>query len=1077
MTTRWYIIILTTLLPLCSVAQATTGSIGGKLSGEHGVAISGASVRIIHEPTGTNYFSVSGKTGNFSVPNLSPGTAYVVEVSFLNYETQTRKEIIVNLGEETTVDLFLKPQASVLQQVTVTSSYANKYRGMVINSDKMDLLPGRNLYEHLRAIPQAKLVDGNEGAISFAGQNNRYNSLYIDGALNNDVFGLSASGTNGGQAAVSILPADAIAQLQVVLTPYDASFGNFTGAAINATTRSGTNRAENTVYHFFSNRDLSGKTPTGDKKDALKLNAFFSRISGFRTQGAYVKNKIFYFVNIELQRELFSQPFLFDKYKGNTKDARLASILANTIRGNYHYDPGSFLDNPGSLNADRMVMRFDWNINSRNSLSFSTRYTYAQRMNVNASNENAIHFSNDGSALFSTTNSFSAELKGSTRHNASNKLLITYTHVKDDKEPLLKAFPRVRINDGEGAFVFGTDNSSTVNLLSQTNVTLSDQYKFTTGAHAPTIGFDIEYNKIFNAFIQNSFGSYTYYSLGDFLTNARPSAYQVNFPLTDNKNSDETSAAAKFSVVKAAVFLNDEMRFNRLVLYYGVRFDAHYFLTVPLRNDYVNETAIPQFEKYWDLENARSGGKITVPLSVSPRFGFVFRVPGHAITLRGGAGIFAGRLPLAWPGGVYNNNGQFIGGFAANTAQLNKIRFRQDPYHQWTPAGLGGIINKEPLNLLSEKFSMPKLWRVSLSLDKKWTKWSGTGEIMFSKNISEIKYTNLNLLPPVGNVAGADRRFIYSNTNNAKVPLETDGSNPFDYVILLGNNKNNTGYAYDLSAGINGLLERGWKLDLNYHFGQSYVNNEGTSSVNLTQWRTIETVNGRNFLTRSMSDFSAGHRVFAVVERTFQKKLSKTATTLSFIYTGQSGSPVSYVYEGSMTRDDGIFGAYDLIYVPSPAELDEMMFLPNTVNGVTYTPGQQKESFNRLIENDSYLKKRRGQYAERNGSRLPFTHVIDFRMRHDIRFRSGRKKYQLQLSIDLFNLTNFLNRDWGRRYLLPNDNIALLNFAGYSGPGSDEPQFRFDPNTVLKEKWMVSSSSTPAYSARWNGRLGIRLLF
>jgi hypothetical protein len=543
------------------------------------------------------------------------------------------------------------------------------------------------------------------------------------------------------------------------------------------------------------------------------------------------------------------------------------------------------------------------------------------------------------------------------------------------------------------------------------------------------------------------------------------------------KTPMKTNAAAKFSVLKAAVFLNDEMRYHRLVLYYGIRLDAHYFLTTPLQNDYVNETAIPQFEKYWDLENARSGGKITVPVSVSPRIGFVFRVPAHNITLRGGGGIFSGRLPLAWPGGVYNNNGQFIGGFSANTAQLNKIRFRKDPYHQWTPAELGGVVNKEPLNLLSEKFSMPKLWRISLTIDKKWKRWSATAEIMFSKNTCEIRYTNLNLLPPVGNVAGADKRFIYSNTNNAKIPLDANGSNPFDYVILLSNNKNKTGYAYDLSAGINGPLDRGWNLDFSYHFGQSYVNNEGTSSVNLTQWRTIETVNGRNFLTRSVSDFSAGHRVFAIFNRTFQKKPSKRATTLSFIYTGQSGSPVSYVYEGSMTRDDGIFGAYDLVYIPSSAELDEMVFLPNTVNGIIYTPAQQKESFNRLIENDSYLRKRRGHYAERNGSRLPFTHVIDFRVRQDIRIRSGRKKYQLQLSIDIFNLTNFLNRDWGRRYLQPNDNIALLNFAGYSGPGNNEPLFRFNPTTVLKEKWTVSPSTTPAYSARWNGRAGIRLLF
>jgi hypothetical protein len=1073
----WFLVYII-LFPVFAASQATTGSLAGKIKAENEIILNGAFIKIIHEPTGTSYFSTAGKTGNYAVHNLSPGNNYTIEVSFINYETQRKKDIVINLCEETTIDFVLKQQVAVLKEVSVAATYANKNSGTIINRDKMDLLPGRNMYEQLRSIPQAKLVEGNEGAVSFAGQNNRFNSLYVDGAVNNDVFGLSASGTNGGQAAVSILPADAIAQFQVAMTPYDASLGNFTGAAINATTRSGTNRKENAVYHFFSNRNLSGKTPTGDKKDAAKLNSFFSRIYGFRTQGAFIVNKLFYFVNIELQRELFSQPFLFDGYKGNTKDVRLATILSNAIKANYHYDPGSFLDNPESVNADRIVMRFDWNINRRNNLSFSSRYTYAQRMNTNASTENTIHFSNDGSALFSGTNSFSVELKTRIGKNAANKLLLTYTQVKDDREPLLKAFPRVRINDGEGAFVFGTDNSSTINLLTQSNWTVSDKYKFTLGKHAPTIGFDVEYNKILNAFIQNSFGNYTYYSLSDFLTNNRPSAYQINFSLTDGQHSDRTDAAAKFSVFKTAFFVNDEIRYQRLVVNYGIRMDAIFFPTIPMQNEYVNEIAIPQFEKYWDIENARSGGKIKVPVSVSPRVGFIFRVPEHAIALRGGAGIFSGRLPLAWPGGVYNNNGKFIGGFSANTAQLNRIRFRQDAYHQWLPEELGTVANKEPINLLAEKFSMPKLWRISLAMDKKWKGWNATAEIMYSKNISEIKYTNLNLSPPVVKLTGVDGRSVYSNINNAKIPLEADGSNPFDYAILLGNNKTNTGYAYDCSAGIIGSLGHDWKLDLNYHYGQSYVNNEGTSSVNLTQWRTMETVNGRNFITRSVSDFSAGHRIFAMFNRTFQNRPAKTAVTLSFIYTGQSGTPVSYVYEGSMTRDDGIFGAYDLIYVPTKGELDEMIFLSNTINGITYTAVQQKESLNRLIENDGYLKKRRGNYAERNGSRTPFTHVIDFRIRYDIRMVVSHKKYQVQFSFDLFNLTNFLNRDWGRRYFQPNDNIALLNFAGYTGsPDQFIPQYRFDPGTVLKEKWAVSSSPTPAYSARWNGKLGLRVVF
>ncbi len=1069
------------LLPFSfTTAQTTTGSISGTIKTNTGEALVGAGIKIIHEPTATTWFSQTGKGGYFIVYNLLPGGPYRIEASFINFDTEKKMDLTVGLGENLMADLILSPNNSLLQQVTVTTvrrsgSFAGN-AGTVISKDKIERLPaaGRDLYEYLRAVPQAKLIEGNEGAVSVAGQNNRYNAFYIDGSVNNDVFGLAASGTNGGQAAISPLSIDAIEQFQVEVSPYDASIGNFTGAAINAVTRSGSNKTQSSFYHFFSNRNFAGKTPTGDKEDAVKLDRFSSALYGFRWQGAVTQNKVFYFLNFELQRENYSQPFSFYQYKGNTKDVGIVNILSNTLQGTYQYEPGTFLDNIETVNADRIVARFDWNINKKNSLSISNRYTYAQRMNTNASNENTIHFSNDGYAFFSRTNSVSLELKSSISNRSANKLLLTYTDVKDDREPLSRAFPRVRINDGDGAFVFGTDNSSTINLLTQKNWVLFDKYTFTTGRHSLNIGVDIEYNQLNNAFIQNTFGNYTYYSLEDFLTNRRPTVYQSGFSTIDKINTDHTNAAARFSVLKISAFVNDEMCYNRLVLNYGLRIDHHRFPVSPVQDDYTNMIAIPAFEKYYELEGARSGGNITVPVAISPRFGFTYRLKKNSM-LHGGVGIFSGRLPFAWPGGVYNNNGIFIGGFMANTSQLNSIRFRPDPYHQWTAAELGATINKEPLNLITSKFSMPKLWRASLELDKKINnEWSATIEAMYSKNLTEIKYTNINLLPPFLQAVGPDNRKIYSAVNNAKIPLNADSSNPYDYVILLGNNKNKTGYAYDLTASVTGRLPAGWGLEINYHFGSSKVNNDGTSSVNVSQWKFMETVNGRNELERSVSDFSAGHRVFAVLNKTFHYKIIPATTSISFTYTGQSGSPISYVYgNNSMTRDDGSFGNYDLIYIPSEKDLAGMIFLPNMVNGINYSPQQQKEALENYIQQDHYLATHMGSYAERNGTRAPFTHIIDLRIKHN--FRVG--KCGVQLTCDIFNFTNFLNRNWGHRYYQPGDNISLIDFAGYTSSTDLTPLYKFNPRTTDVEKWNVSTSTTPAYSSRWTARLGIRLTF
>ncbi len=1079
--------LLVFLVPILATTQNTTGSMGGIIQNINRQKLAGATIKALHEPTGTMFFSQANRAGIFHIDNLTPGGPYTVAVSFINYSDEKKSGIYVNLGEQLQVDFSLTAQFSPLQNITVSSIRKNNGWGknntdIILEKDKLNLLPSasRSLHEYLTALPHATLIGSNEGAISFAGQNNRYNTFYIDGAVNNDVFGLAASGTNGGQAGISPLSIDAIEQLQVVISPYDASVGNFTGAGINAITRSGTNRTEGSLYYFFSNETLTGKAPATSKEKTTAGYELYRKISGMRLQGAITKNKIFYFINTELQREHYPQPFLFNEYKGNTKNSNTLFILANSVRSNYGYDVGSFLNNPETLNTDRIVTRIDWNINNRHKLSVSNRYTYGQRVNTNASNANTIHFSNDGFALFSTTWSSSLEWKSIIGKHTGNKLLVTYTDVTDDRAPAGKAFPRVRINDGEGAFIFGTDNSSTINLLTQKNWTLSDKIHFTLGRHAGSAGIDCEYNQVFNTFIQNSFGNYTYASLTDFLTHAAPSVYQLGFSLIDSINNDHTAAAARFAMLKTSLFVNDELRLSAsFILQFGLRMDQYTFLTKPITNEYVNDVAIPKFTEYWNVQPLLSGRQPHIPPSLSPRAGFLFKVPRYKLLVRGGIGIFSGRVPLAWPGGVYNNNGIFIGGYIANAAQLHRIRFRPDPYRQWQASEIGAVINKEPLNLMITSFRMPSLLRTSLVIEKNLgNNWSVSAEAMMSKNLSEINYTNSNLLPPLDHAKGPDNRSVYTLVNNAKIPLNADSSNPYDYAIILGNNSSHKGYAYNFSTTLAKRLSAAWNFELNYGFGHSVVLNEGTSSVNVSQWRSMETVNGRNYLTPSRSDFSTGHRIFAWINRKFTYAHKKMSTTLSISYRGQSGSPFSYVYNNnSVTRDDVRSGFYDLLYVPTKDDLGGMIFLPNTVNGITYTPQQQKEALETYISLDSYLQSRRGNYAERNGCRTPFTHVIDFKITQDIVLKFSHKFYRVQLTCDMFNVANFINPNWGKKYFLPNDNFSLIDFVGYLSETDLTPQYRFDPGLLLTTPWKTSNSKTPAYSAYWSCQFGLRLTF
>ncbi|HKZ66425.1 MAG TPA: hypothetical protein VJ111_08730, partial [Chitinophagaceae bacterium] len=339
-------------------------------------------------------------------------------------------------------------------------------------------------------------------------------------------------------------------------------------------------------------------------------------------------------------------------------------------------------------------------------------------------------------------------------------------------------------------------------------------------------------------------------------------------------------------------------------------------------------------------------------------------------------------------------------------------------------------------------------------------------------------------LPPTKKAVGVDNRNVYDlstlpgRTNfPVDIPLRSNGSSPYSGIYLLSNNDGEKGYSYNLTVSIDKAFANGWALNANYSYGSSVVINEGTSSQNSSQWQFMETVNGRNFITRSNSDFDPGHRINAYVSKKISYLNNKLATTISLVYNGQSGNTFSYIMNRGMVRDADNFETNDLIYVPTTAELASMVFLPNTVgsgsSSVTYTPDEQRAFFNDYIENDKYLKKTRGQYAERNGARLPFTNVLDLKLQQDFNVKIGAKTYQLQLSYDIFNFTNFINRDWGKLYFLTNDQLNIIDFTGYISATDLTPQFKFTPSSSKR----YNISDGVYNSSRWTSQLGIRLNF
>ncbi len=1082
-----YVIVMLLTVSLTAISQETNSSIGGTIKNAAKEDLVGATVVATHVPTGTVYRTISRTGGTFNISNMQPGGPYTIVFSFVGLNSETKNDVSLSLGEKANYNIVLADNASTLSEVVVASRRAVAAgRGGAetsIGRDKISGIPTvtRSLNDFLKYTPQAKIT--NDGGISIAGQNNRFNAFYIDGAINNDVFGLAASGTNGGQANINPISIDAIDQFQVVISPFDASIGGFTGGGINATTRSGTNDLSGSVWYYTRNEKLAGKTPGNVAKEArTRLAPFKNNLYGFRAGGPIIKNKLFFFVLGEIQKEDRPQPFDISTYRGNG-NLTTVNTLVNYLKTTYNYDPGSFLDNPEKVNANRITAKLDWNLNTANKLSVSYRYNDGERFNTTASNTTGINFFNNGYLFPTTSHTGTAELRTSFKRGASNRFLLTYTNVIDDRNPIGDPFPRVIITDGSGRYTFGTENFSGANYLAQKNVTFYDAYKFNAGKNLITIGTDNLYSKARNTFIRDNFGTYTYANLDAFLNNLAPTRYQRSFALLDNKDEKTTASAAEFQYLNLAFFANDEVRISdRFTLNFGLRFDKTEFLTDPRTDPFFNDTAIGKISQYYDLQGARSGQVTKVPWSVSPRVGFVYRMPEENLTLRGGLGIFTGRMPLVWPGGVYNNNGIAVGGIDPSAAQIAARPspfFRPDPFGQYTSTDFNISLanSRGQIDLMTKKFKLPQIFRTSMAVDKKFGEgWTFTVEGIFSKNLQEIYYQNVNIIPPALKSAGAGSRNVYSfGGTPTNIPMRSTGVNPYTGVYLLSNTKGKKGYSYNFSATIDKAFRKGWAFNANWVYGNSIVNNETTSSQNNSQWNTMETVNGRNFVTPTTSDFDLGHRFSAYLSKKFSYARKSMATTVSLVYNGQQGAPFSYIYNGSMIGDNGRAAFGDLIYIPTSAEVNVMTFDANTINGVTYSQADQRAMFEKYILGNDYLNKNRGKFSERNGDRLPFTSILDLQIQQDFNVKMGKKVYTLQLSYNVSNFTNMLNRKWGQTYFLSFDQYSLLQFTGYVSANDLTPKYRFNPQTGTP--WGLSTSAVPGISARYISQIGARISF
>ena len=1061
----------------------TTSSMRGQISDASGETLIGVNVTAVHGPTGTFYGTASDGNGYYRIDNMKVGGPYTITFSYIGQDEVSEQNIYLQLGAPYQNNLVMGESSTLLDEIVVTglkeSVGQSSGASTQISTEQIENIPtvNRNLGDFLKLTPQS---GGFGDGTTFAGTNNRYNAIYIDGAVNNDVFGLAGSGTNGGQTGISPFSIDIIDQFQVVLSPYDVTLGGFAGGGVNAVTKSGSNCLTGTAYYFTQNQDLVGKTNGNLSETRTKVADFTNKTYGLSLGGPLVKDKAFFFFNAEVQDDQTPVPFDPTEYTSVSGQASIADLdnLRDHLQSQYGYDAGTYGDTSDDLEGLKLFGKIDINLNQKNTLTLRHQYTKAEQFNRNRGFDDEINFSNNGVYFPSTTNSSALELNTRFSNSISNNLILGFTSVTDDRGSLGQDFPTVTIFDGaDGEINFGTEPFSTGNILKQKIFTITDNLKVYKGKHTLTIGTHNEFYDIFNLFVRQNYGVYEFDGLDAFLAdNPVAVGYDRSYSLVDDLTGDASAAAADFNAMQLGIYVQDEIQVNnRFNLSLGLRLDMPILGDdpglAPRFNDEVLPRLLAQYPEFND--NVRAGQAPDGQLMFSPRFGFDYAMDNtRKSVIRGGVGVFTSRIPFVWPGAMYNTNGLTVNSIREGDINGDVV-FVSDINNQYveeTPTSPAG-----DMNLFTNDFKYPQVMRGNLAWDKKFRNNFGlTIEGIYTKTLNNIAYTNINTSTTIENnfTGSGDNRPIYEN-----VEIDEDD---FNAVYVASNTSE--GYTYNVSAMLTKRFNDAFRTSLSYSYTDAYALTEGTSSQNSSQWRGQVHVNGRNNAAYGRSDYAIGHRVVGTADYRINWGKGGTATILSLFYNGQSGSPFSYVIGGdrdarNLNNQRGSTSRWrSLVYVPSDAaDINLIDYTIENDDGTEtiVSAATQYANLDAVINSDPALSSRRGQYVDKNSGVSPWSNIFDLSIKQDIGASLGGRLHRFQLSFDVLNIGNMINNKWGTRYNIPGDfnNYELLSFESFDDNGTT-PLYTYRDEDQGNDRFNVSD-----LGSRWTGRLGLRYIF
>ena len=1023
---------------LAIFSQETTGTLEGKIIDENGEAIPFTTVVLTDTETNFKYGTTSQETGHYVIANIPPGTNYLVSASFLGYHTFKQQNTPISLGKTTKLNIVLKEESTALEEVVI-SAKSTQNRASVINTKQLLKTPtiSRSVQDLTRNLPEANLN-------SFGGASNRFNNFNIDGIASNDVVGFqepasgaagsSANGTPGSLSRSQPISFGAIKELSVKTSPFDVSVGNFTGANINVVTKNGTNTTKGEVYGYGNNQLLVGEYANGIKQD---VNSFYDVQLGAGIGGALKKDKLFYYVNIE--QAISNTPLIgAPGTAASNIDQATVIAIADKLKNQYNYDPGAFESKDIKTASTKVFARLDYNISDKHKLTFRNNFVKSYADNLEW-NQAVFNFGNQGYRHNSVLNSTTVELNSTLTENTSNILTLGYNKVKEDRTYDGRVFPHIEINDGANRIFAGTYREASIYNTNLNTFQLTNKLTYYKNNHKLTAGILAQYNDIDYGFLTAWNGRWAYKSVDDFL-NDQPNRIRGVYHISNNDFGFVSNRpSATIDVLTTALYFQDKISVSdKLSVNLGLRLDNQFLLDELPLSDLVKNT--PEFSLYTN--------KISTKPHINPRVNFEYTLDeDQKYKFTGGTGLFTGRIPYLWfayaeyiSGTDYFNVDIRPGGNTVNLVE-----------------NLGSLANQQPglteINLIDNDFELPREWKTRLRFDAKLPQnFRVAVQGTYTEVLKGIFFQSINRRLDFSNYDGADNRQYY---NGDRI------NDNFTNVFLLRNT--DKGYRYNLSLELH-KETKNYNGFIGYTYGKSKDISSTVRNSSAANFEWNQAINSQN-PDVAYSNFDLRHKIVSSHGYKFTFK-NQQELQASFLYTGTSGSPYSIVYQGDVNRDGS--SRNDLVYIPANQNEIQLRDITDSNGIVTVTAQEQWNKLDDFINNNDYLSKNRGKYAQRNGARTPWNHQIDAKFAYSIPFKNNKN---LQVSLDIFNVLNLLNKDWGRLVFVPNVANSSFNLLEYKGTENNQPVYQFTIDENAKP-WV-----TDAINSRWKAQLGLKYQF